>query len=152
MKNVFKISALLLLFLTVACSNDDDSSCENTTVELTSLEMEYGCVNTPYTLDINLQNTFSIIGSQGAFDALTEGDCSPQIDFETYDLIIGKQGLTNGFESIVYTATQDCNTNAVNLNVNITLDATTIAPNITYHRLVPKLTNPQATTVDVIIN
>ncbi|GER58784.1 hypothetical protein [Patiriisocius marinus] len=152
MKNVFKISALLLLMLVISCGNDDDTNCEDTIVNLTSIETEYGCTNTPYQLDVNLQDDFTILSSQDAFEALTESECNPLIDFETYDLIIGKQGLSNGFDSIVYQAVEDCNTNSVSLTVTFTLNATAEAPNVTYHVLVPKLINPQGTTVEIIIN
>ena len=153
MKNIIKISALLLLTIAMSCNkNDDSSTCEDTLVNFTSLEEEYGCTNTPFTLDINLENTFTVIRSQDAFTALTTGECAPEIDFETYDLIIGKQALSNGFDSITYVALEDCTDNAVNLTVTFTTNLTAIAPNATYHILVSKLTNPQGTTVDVIIN
>ncbi len=155
MKNVLKISAMLLFTLLISCGNDDE-------VELievfplnayTSLEEAYGCVNTPYNLDISLDNTFAIIFTQTGFNSSgITGTCLPEIDYEMYDLIIGKQTLTSGFETITYSEEIDQESNGLTLTVTITLNVTAETPNITYHRLVPKLTNPTFTMVDVIIN
>lgn len=155
MKNVIKISALLLLTLTFGCKSDDDiMTIEDSSIvgDFTSLEAEYGCVNTPYGLEIGLDNTFTIMFSQDDFNSLITGTCTPEIDFETYDLIVGKQGLTNGFDSITYAVVENPLTNALAVTVTFKLNATAEAPNAAYHLLVPKLTNPLLTTVDVIIN
>ena len=57
--------------LVISCGDDDDTNCEDTIVNLTSIETEYGCTNTPYQLDVNLQDDFTILSSQDAFEALT---------------------------------------------------------------------------------
>ena len=133
----FIVVFLALVFVS-SCSNDDD--CSPVVLEITSLENEYGCINTPYGVDIDLSETFTIIRSQAIFDELVTGNCMPQIDFTMYDLLIGKKGLTNGFDSIVYDGlVKNCDNGQLSLTVTFTLNATTEAPNATYHALVPKL-------------
>ncbi len=80
------------------------------------------------------------------------GSCHPQIDFEIFDLILGKQSLPNGIEVIRHAAIENCETNSVTLTITYTLDDTAQMPFVTYQILVPKLTNPEGTRVEVQIN
>ena len=146
---VFSI-AFLLVFMTNSCSNDDE--CSPATISITSLEVEYDCVNTPYQMDIDLSDDFTIIRSQAVFDNLVTGDCMPQIDFDAYDLIIGKKGLTNGFQLIDYDGlVKNCDNGQLYLTVTFVLNATAEAPNATYHALVPKLEANEGVNVTVIV-
>lgn len=142
--------AFLLVFLVNSCSNDDQ--CTPGTIAITSLESEYGCVNTPYQMDIDLTDDFIIIRSQTVFDNLVTGECTPQIDFDAYDLIIGKKGLTNGFQTIDYDGlTVNCDNGQLYLTVTFILNATAEAPNATYHALVPKLAADQLVNVTIVV-
>lgn len=140
MRNITVYILLVLSFVSInSCKNDDDD-CAPMILEITSLENEYACVNTPYQMEIDLSEEFVIIRSQAVFDNLVTGSCTPEIDFEVYDLLIGKKGLTNGFESIDYDGlVKNCNNNELSLTITFVLNATTEAPNVTYHALVPKL-------------
>ena len=121
----------------VTCKGDEN--CVSPELPVKSLESEYGCSDTRRQLNINLSETSTIIRSQADFARLVTGSCQPQIDFTTYDLLIGKKGLPNGNSSIAYTLRRDCQTNQVLLRVVFQQNATTEAPNLTYHALVPKL-------------
>jgi len=138
----------ILMVVTLGFSSCD-KDCENQNVSFTSLETAYGCNNTPYQIDINLQETYTIIRTQAEFDNQVTGSCIATIDFNMYDLIIGKKGLSSGFSSITYEVIENCTTGNYEIGVNIQSDATTIAPNITYHVLIPKLGDEQTATVDV---
>ncbi|WP_298903036.1 hypothetical protein [uncultured Psychroserpens sp.] len=134
-----KFIVVILSFVLVSSCSDDDQ-CSPVVLDITSLENEYGCINTPYQMDIDLTEEFIIIRSQEVFDDLVTGNCMPQIDFTAYDLLIGKKGLTNGFDSIVYDGlVKNCENGQLSLAVTFTLNATAEAPNVTYHALVPKL-------------
>ena len=85
------IVIIIVFVLASSCSNDDE--CSPVILDITSLETEYSCINTPYQMDIDLSEEFTIIRSQSVFDNLVIGTCMPQIDFEAYDLLIGKKGL-----------------------------------------------------------
>jgi len=79
------------------------------------------------------------------------GTCKPDIDFERYDLILGKQFLTHGFSEIAYEYYQKCTAGEYLLEVRISLNATTEAPNITYHALVPKIGHGEAVRREVLL-
>ncbi len=150
---------LLFFILTLAlssCNNDDDDAnpcpTETTIIETTSLETEYGCVNTENIMDINLPSgDFIIISNQQVFDNLVTETCMPNIDFTTYDLVIGRQGLTSGYSSIRYELTEICETGNQTLTVTFNLNTTTVAPTLTFHALVPKLTPTQELTVEIAL-
>lgn len=152
MRNIINFSIAFLLVITAnSCSNNDDE-CIPVTIVITSLEVEYGCVNTPYQLDIDLSDDFVIITSQTVFDNLVTGDCMPEIDFEAYDLLIGKKGLTNGFDSINYDGLlKNCDNGQLSLTVTFVLNDTDEAPNATYHALVPKLGVNEIVNVTIVV-
>jgi hypothetical protein len=135
---VFFLSMLVMIAFLSSCSKDDE--CKTETIELKSLEDEYGCVNTKYEMELDLTNQFTIIKSQVDFDFFVTGSCMPpNIDFTTYDLIAGKQGLTSGNTSIDYAMVKECDPVRYSMTVTFNQNATTEAPNLTYHALAPKL-------------
>ncbi len=140
---------LMLVICALGCSEDDDVPCFDMDVAITSLEEVYGCVNTPYQMDVDLLDSYLIIRNESEFDTLVSGACMPDIDFEMYDLVIGKQGLASGFNSIAYNLQRLCVTNDFALTVVFVLNATAEAPNVTYHALIPKLEADEA--LEVII-
>jgi hypothetical protein len=149
----------ILAFALFSCNNDDDNNevnpcpTETTIIETTSLETEYGCVNTENIMDINLPSgDFIIISSQQVFDNLVTEVCMPIIDFTTYDLVIGRQGLTSGYSSIRYELIEICQTGDQTLTVTFNLNPTTVAPTLTFHALIPKLEAAQELTVEIVIN
>ncbi len=144
------IVVISLILITQSCSNDDD--CTSLTIDIISLEVAYGCINTPYQMDINISEDFIIIRSQTIFDDLVTGTCTPQIDFEAFDLLIGKKGLTNGFETIDYDGlANNCENGQLNLTVTLVRNATAIAPNVSYHVLVPKLEEGELILVSIVV-
>lgn len=134
-KHIFFLCALVFAF---SCNSDDDCGSPVWSTP-TNLEVEYGCVNTKYQMEINLTDNYTIIRSQQEFDSLITGTCTPTIDFSTYDLIIGKKALTSGNTNIEYNYMKHPCSNAKYLDVIFIQNATTEAPNLTYHALVPKL-------------
>lgn len=145
------IFVYILIFSFLSCNNDDDH-CDDTYLPLTSLEAEYGCANTEYDLQIDLIDDYVIITNQLEFDQLVSGECHPQINFFLYDLVIGKQGLTSGISSIEYELYESCEYGDVVLEVTFNQNATLIAPNLTYHALIPKLGDETPLYVDIIID
>jgi hypothetical protein len=90
-------------------------------------------------MEIDLSETFTVIRSSEDFNVRVTGSCNPEIDFEKYDLIIGKKGLTSGNVSIEYDFRTDCENNRSLLTVTFYQNITTVAPNLTFHVLVDKL-------------
>lgn len=147
----YRILIISILFLgIISCNNDDD--CPDTVLNTTSLEIEYGCINTKYQMDIDLSENHMIIRNQLDFAEFVSGSCQPAIDFSVYDLVIGKKGLSNGNSSIDYKLVEDCETGNQNLIVTFNQDETTEAPNLTYHALIPKLRDEQELNVEIVIN
>lgn len=142
------LSILITIFL-VSCSSNDDPGCFVSDVDFTNLEAAYSCENTKNLLQIDLEETYTLINSQAAYDAQITGPCMPQIDFSIYTLIIGKKALANGNSSISYDYRNDCATDTNTLTVTFNQNETTEAPNLTYHILSPKIA--ESTTVEVIV-
>tara|TARA_Y100000385_G_C12893614_1_gene551086 strand:- start:4 stop:456 length:453 start_codon:yes stop_codon:yes gene_type:complete len=148
----YRILIISILFLGIISCNNDDDDCTDMIVNTTSLEIEYGCINTKYQMDINLSENHMIIRNQLDFAEFVSGSCQPTIDFSVYDLVIGKKGLANGNSSIDYELIEDCETGDQNLIVAFNQNDTTEAPNLTYHALIPKLGNEQELNLEIIIN
>lgn len=151
-----KMKILLLSFILlgiVSCSDDDDNTnCSDSGIETTSLEDEYGCTNTKYQMDIDLSDDYMVIENQSSFSEFVTGSCQPDIDFSTYDLIIGKKGLTTGNDSIDYQLIENCESGNQTLTVTFHQNETTVAPNLTYHALIPKLGDDQELNVEIIVD
>lgn len=143
---------ILMVSIVIFSCNNDDGVCTDINVSTTSLESEYGCTNTKYQMDIDLSNDFMIIRNQADFNALVTGSCLPSIDFDTYDLVIGKQSFASGNTSIEYLLVEDCETANQNLTVTFYQNATAVAPNLTYHALIPKLDDGQVLNVEIVVN
>ena len=146
-KTYFTIICITLVaFVFFSCNNDD--RCENSIIKTESLENLYGCTDTRYSLDIKLSENYTIIRNQQAFLDLTTGTCRPDIDFKSYDLIIGKKGLGSGNSSIEYKLVEDCKKTTKKLTVIFKQNISAVAPNITYHILIPKLQETETVSVD----
>ncbi|MCF6361158.1 MAG: hypothetical protein L3J29_10410 [Cyclobacteriaceae bacterium] len=141
--------ALMLMVGISSCNKDDD--CTNIAVNITSLENEYGCTNTQYQLEIDLTDNYIIIKNQLDFAEFVSGSCLPTIDFSTYDLVIGKKGFTSGISLIEYELIKNCNSGDLNLKVTFYQNVATVAPNLTYHSLIPKMENQQELNVEILI-
>ena len=129
---------------------DKEKECENLVLKTESLEKLYGCSDTRYSLECRLDNDYEIIRSQEKFLKFTTGTCRPEIDFQSYDLIVGKKGLTSGNSSIEYYLIEDCQEKIKILTVTFNQNIATVAPNLTYHALIPKLGDEE--TIKVIID
>jgi len=135
--------------VSIAMSCSDDDACSDAVINTMSLENEYGCVDTKHQMEIDLMDNFTIIKNQADFDNLVTGSCQPTIDFDIYDLVIGKKGLTSGNESIAYTLVEDCESGDQTLTVTFHQNLTSVAPNLTYHALIPKLENGQQLSIAI---
>jgi hypothetical protein len=151
-----KLQIILSIFFLIefySCNKlEDVNTCKNINIPITSLENEYGCVDTKDLMKIDLLEDYIIIRNQDDFDSLVSGSCNPIIDFDTYDLVIGKKGLPNGNNTIYYKLYENCETKSLTLQVSFINSMIMIAPNLTYHSLIPKLKNGQNINVEILIN
>jgi hypothetical protein len=146
-----RINFLFIVIFTVFVSCKKDNDCQSSNLDIKSLESEYGCVNTKYGLSINLSDTYIIIRSQEEFENKVSGECIPNVDFSSYDLIIGKKQLTSGNSSIDYELIRDCHISKLELKVTYNQNIATEAPNLTYHALLPKLGDEETVEVQILI-
>lgn len=164
MKNLVYIFALFIFISPfLQCSKEEPSKPiennvvnQNTTCKVgelpsTSLEQYFGCRDTRYSIKINLDDSFKLIRSQAEFKQYATSNCDFNIDFSNYDLIIGKKQLKSGNQSISYEYnTEDCITKK--LKVIFKQDNSMFAPNITYHRLIPKISNTEMLQVEIVVH
>ncbi len=133
-------SILCVFFLICACAEDDYDPCVVSIDNFTNLEVAYDCEDTKNNLVIDLVNTHTVIRTQEAYGMMVTGDCNPAIDFDTYDLVIGRKQLANGNDAIMYSLTKGAFCpEPYELTVTFMQNDTEIAPTVTYHVLIPKL-------------
>jgi len=148
---IYLIMILGLLIISSCESSNSNNDCTPQALPVKSLETEYGCVNTKYQLNnIVLGDNYIIIRNQNEFNNWTDDlGCRPEIDFDTYDLILGKKQLTSGNQSIQYQYMDNCTEKK--LTVTFIQDATMVAPVLIYHALIPKLANNEQVVVQTIV-
>ncbi|MBN8643554.1 MAG: hypothetical protein J0L86_17215 [Flavobacteriales bacterium] len=156
MKLISLLSVIMLFsnsFLLTCSRENNVDNCTPSSLPFTSIETYFGCPNTKYSMDIDLNNTYTIIRNQAQFDQLVtiSEDCPINLDLTNYDLIIGKKSLNSGNQNIEYEYfTDDCQT--LVLRVTFNQDETLMAPNLTYHALVPKISDSETLQVETVVN
>lgn len=82
---------LLITFIClsfIGCLSDDE--CFTQEVEIQSIEKTYGCEDSHIKLKIKGDKDLYLIKNQQDFSKFIESDCEIDIDFEKFDLIIGR--------------------------------------------------------------
>jgi hypothetical protein len=148
MKNLILIFSILLL--TVSCKKQSTNTCDPGLVPYKSLYSEYGCSLFVDDTNINYA-TFVIIKNQTDFDNTIIRNCSPNIDFDIYDLVIGRKQFASGIDSIDYAIFKNCENNRIDINATVTRLDSDDAPEIVYSCLLPKLQLNEAVNVNFII-
>lgn len=141
------IFTIILLSILISCKKND---CDEKILIAKHLENDYGCVNTKYSLVVDLQNNGKIIRSKEAYDNEVSGPCHPDIDFSKYDLVIGKQSSGNENDTIIYDYRTACPNNEPTLTVDIIQSDATRPDNVAYHAIIPKLGDEE--TLHLIVN
>ncbi len=141
---------VVVCFILYGCDADDQ--CTPAVIGISNLEIEHGCENTKFELDIDISNDYRIIHSQDDFLNLVQGSCMPQIDFNKYDLVIGKKTIAKINNSIVYSMIRNCDDEKLYLEVIFNQSETITNQELTYHALIPKLSQDGMLIVTVILN
>lgn len=131
----------------ISCKKND---CDEKILIAKHLESDYGCVNTKYSLVVDLQNNGKIIRSEEVYNTEVAGPCHPDIDFSKYDLVIGKQSSGNENDTILYDYRTACPDNEPTLTVDIVQSDATRPDNVVYHAIIPKLGDEE--TLHIIVN
>lgn len=151
MKKVYSFALCLISCVVIICSGCSDDSCVSGPIQISDLE-DFGCTNTALTLSVATLNDFELIRNQEDYDFHIDAKCTPMIDWDAYDLIAGMARLSNGLSSINKDLRMDCSNNKLILSIEIKTNLTTIAPEVSYNALIPKLADDQDISLDVSIS
>ena len=134
-----KYITLISLFLVCVLSCKKKDNCKEELISAKQFDTDYGCTDTKHTLVVDLINNVTVIRSKESYDSKVTGPCHPVIDFNAYDLVIGKQSSANLNDTIIYDYRRACPGNELTLTVDIVQSAVTMPDNVTYHLLIPKV-------------
>ena len=146
MKNTILLGVLFICIM--SCTKKDD--CKEEIMNVKNFETDYGCVNTRFSLIVNLNNECTIIRSKEAYDSQVSGPCHPEIDFSQYDLVIGKQSTGNFNDTVLYDFRRTCPDKKLTLTIDVIQLDITQPSTIVYHTLIPKLGDEE--TLNIVIN
>lgn len=140
LNNYLKLLVLVLLGGFQSCNSDDEICTKDITNSTKTIEELYNCNNTFENLFlVSDENLYIIITNKDDFDSKVEGSCYPEIDFETYNLVIGYLGNAKKVTSLKNTLYRACEPNTYTLEIDIeSKDEKAEKPLFIYHLLVPK--------------
>jgi hypothetical protein len=145
MKNSVFTFAFLLCIL--SCNKKD--TCKEELLTVKHFETEYGCSDTRFALQIDLNNDYTIIRSKETYDSRVTGSCHPEIDFTLYDLVIGKQSTGNFNDTILYDLRRTCPEKELTLTVDVIQSALTLPSTVAYHALIQKQGNEDSLKINI---
>lgn len=141
MKINFSVWGAILVFLFTGCDNKTVLDKSYKMIEAQNLETLYGCTNTTFGLDIEIENSYLVITSQSDYNRLVKSTtCNPLIDFNSYNLLIGKKGLSTGNSSIEYELKEN-SLGELDVKVKFNQNMAQNAPIVVYNVLIPKKFN-----------
>ena len=147
MKNITLLSALLICIM--SCTKKDN--CKEEIMNVKNFETDYGCVNTRFSLIIDLNNDCTIIRSKESYDSQVSGTCHPEIDFSLYDLVIGKQSTGNFNDTTLFDLRKTCPDKKLTLTIDIIQLDITQPSTVVYHALIPKLGDEESLNIQINI-
>lgn len=132
----------------ISCNNDDDS-CSNERVEFRNIEDVSNCQETLWDLTLNTVEDYLIIRNQEEFEQFVIAqNCTIEIDFTRYDLIIGSHYISPE-ASFDYEVINNCEENYLYVFVKLLNNQPSEIENkAVYHVLVPKLENGQTVQIN----
>lgn len=145
----YRVLPIVVILFASACSIT--GPCLDKDIQFENLETLYGCHHTVYQMDADLEEDYVIISSQKEFEELVSGSCQPEIDFESYNLLLGKKHLSSAVSKVDYNVRLDCKGE---YQVTVTFYQTWLAeaPNATYHVLIPKKVDTSKISVAFVFN
>jgi len=141
MKNIYLI--LISLMIISSCNDKDD--CKDIQLAIEQID----CIESRYTLQIDLNNDYTLIRSKEAYDNKVSGACHPAIDFSKYDLVIGKKSSGRENDTIKYNLRRTCLDKKMILTIDVIQSDATRPDNVVYNALIPKLGGKETLVVKV---
>ncbi|MCD6597243.1 MAG: hypothetical protein J7L04_06120 [Bacteroidales bacterium] len=134
---ILKLGFFLALF------NFVGTACVNVDVKPTKLEeqefwkfSDFGCENHTWNLNPGYVNNHYVVETQDALKKYIQGDCTPQIDFNKYFVIIGSKSFSTG-ASLLVEKVEENNVEIV-YTVTFLTDLTQVAVGVKYHIVLKK--------------
>jgi hypothetical protein len=113
--------------------------CKESTIATKHFETEFDCPDTKHSLVIDLTDNCTLIQTKTDYDNQVSGTCHPEIDFDMYSLVIGRQSTTREVDTIYYDYGIACPDNELTLTIEIVQGDAVVADNVVYHALIPRL-------------
>jgi hypothetical protein len=120
--------ALLLLIFTVNGCKKEKGPGEFTEKQFFRFS-DFGCMSVSY--EPEYKNNQYLVTSQADLETILTNDCTPQIDFNKYFVLIGHKGFTTG-ASIDEEKVEE-NSEEIVYTITFVTNATTAAQDIYYH-------------------
>lgn len=144
----------LLLSLTGAGCEDDDNDDNGKLIEREFYKFsDFGCENISWHLKSEYEQNHYVISSLQELEGYIESDCTPQIDFSKYIVIIGSKSFTTGVS--VYDEKVEENNSEIVYTVTFLTNEATVAQRVNYHVVVEKptgLENKKIRVVELVID
>ncbi len=109
---------------------------------------DFKCENEPWYLESGYMNNHYIITSQQELEKYIESDCTPQIDFTNYTVIIGNKTFSTGIDHYVEKVEEN------NLEIIYTITFLTniaaVAQGVNYHVVTEKPTDRKHKNIRVV--
>lgn len=141
MKIILKILIVTFIgLMSLFSCKDDDDMCSNAYVEYKNIEDISNCQETLWNFTLNTEENFIIVRNQEEFEQFVNAEnCSVEIDFSDYDLIIGSHYISPE-ATFDYEVIDNCSENELYILVRLINDQTTGSDEkAVFHVLVPKL-------------
>ena len=141
------VAVIIFFWLVIhpSCTSDD---CMTGEMPVLTLE-ELGCPNTLYQMQVFTDSEFVIISSQEDFNETISISCEPDIDWNEFDMIAGMKGLTQGVSAVDHSLVKNCQSNQLTLYITFRLNETLTAPIVSFHALIPKLSDEEHIVVKI---
>ena len=142
---------LLLLPLCVAlfgsgCEKEEDE--ELTEIELLKFS-DFGCENYSWNFKPGYYDNYFVISSQQELSNYINSDCTPQIDFNEYVVIIGSKSFTTGVS--LFEEKVEENNKKIVYTITFLTDFTMVASSAKYHAVIKKTSDKKEIKVIEIV-
>lgn len=145
---VLKISIIFLLLSLMGAGCEKDEEIEKFTEKEFFKFSDFGCENEPWHLKSEYVNNHYIITSQQEFEKYIESDCTPQIDFTKYLVIVGSKSFTTG--ASIYKENVEENATKLVLTITFLKNISTVAIGLSYHVVIKRKLGENDKSVEVI--
>lgn len=136
----FLVISFIGCIILFSCKDDDDNSCRNEYVEYRNIEDFSNCQETLWNITLNTTENYVIVHNQQEFEQFVNTlNCSVEIDFGLYDLIIGSHYISPEAD-FDYEVIDNCAENKLYILVRImNSQSSEIEEKAVFQVLVPKL-------------